>query len=84
MRHFKYTAPINPWGKFQRQTIQSAFQHWLIPHRMPIKCLGTADMKYERAPSKYNARRNRDAVGLVRAFGSPTWFKGCYVGAEND
>ena len=84
MRHFKYTAPINSWGKFQRQTIQSAFQHWLIPHRMPIKCHGTADMKYERALSKYNARRNRDAVGLVRAFGSPTWFKGCYVGAEND
>jgi hypothetical protein len=84
MRHFKYTAPINTWGKFQRQTIQSAFQHWLIPHRMPIKCNGTADMKYERALSKYNARRNRDAVGLVRAFGSPTWFKGCYVGAEND
>lgn len=84
MRHFKYTAPINTWGKFQRQTIQSAFQHWLIPHRMPIKCNGTADMKYERALSKYNARRNRDAVGLVRAFGSPTWFKGCYPGAEND
>jgi len=84
MRHFKYTAPINTWGKFQRQTIQSAFQQWLVPHRMPIKCNGTADMKYERELSKYNSKRNRDAVGLVRAFGSPTWFKGCYPNAEND
>ena len=69
MRHFKYTAPINPWGKYQRQTIQHAFQQWLVPHRMPIKCNGTADMRYERELAKYNAKRNRDAVGLIREIG---------------
>lgn len=84
MRHFKYTAPINPWGKSQRQTIQSAFQHWLVPHRMPAKCDSVAAWRFERDLSRYNTKRNRDAVGLVRAFGSPTWFKGCYPGAEND
>jgi hypothetical protein len=42
--------------------------------------------RYERELASFdmNKDRNRSAVGLVRAFGSPTFFNGAYRNAEND
>jgi hypothetical protein len=51
-----------------------------------VKADSMATWKYERELGSFgmNKDRNRSAVGLVRAFGSPTFFNGAYKGAEND
>ena len=66
-------------------TIQQAFRHWVQSYKRG-KAKGMAIWRYERELASFgmNKDRNRSAVGLVRAFGSPTFFNGAYKGAEND
>ncbi len=84
----KYTPPISTWAKGRRITIQRAYQHWLKPTTMMKRYRSLADWRYERELSRPLNHKfgtlHRSAVGMVRAFGSPTFFNGCYKGAEND
>jgi hypothetical protein len=66
-------------------TIQQAFRHWVQSYKRE-KAKGMAIWRYERELASFgmNKDRNRSAVGLVRAFGTPTFFNGAYKGAEND
>lgn len=84
----KYTPPISTWAKGKRITIQRAYQHWLKPTTMMKRYRSLEDWNYERELSRplnhKFGKLHRNAVGMVRAFGSPTFFRGCYVGAEND
>jgi hypothetical protein len=85
MRH-KFHARKNPWAAHGgRMTIQQAFRHWVQSYKR-VKADSMAVWKYERELGSFgmNKDRNRSAVGLVRAFGSPTFFNGAYKGAEND
>ena len=88
MKHasFKYAPPISTWAKGRRVTIQHAFQQWIKPMTMMNRYRSLEDWKYERELCNLanHKRLHRGAVGMVRAFGSPTFFRGCYVGAEND
>ena len=86
MMHRKFYARKNPWAAHGgRTTIQEAFRHWVQSHKRE-KADSMATWKYERELGSFgmNKDRNRSAVGLVRAFGSPTFFNGAYKGAEND
>lgn len=80
----RYMPPISKWARGQHTTVQAAFQHWMRPYKKPVRYNGVADMKYERQMARYDRRRNRSTVGLIRAFGAPQFFRGCYPGAEND
>jgi len=85
MRH-KFTARKNPWAAHGgRMTIQKAFRHWIQPYKRE-KATSMAIWRYERELASFgsNKDRHRAAVGLVRAFGSMTFFNGAYKGAEND
>jgi len=85
MRH-KFYPRKNPWAAHGgRMTIQQAFRHWVQSYKRE-KASSMAIWKYERELGSFgmNKDRNRSAVGLVRAFGSPTFFNGAYKGAEND
>jgi hypothetical protein len=66
-------------------TIQQAFRHWVQSYKRE-KAGSLMIWKHERELASFgmNKDRNRSAVGLVRAFGSPTFFNGAYKGAEND
>ena len=83
---FKYTPKCNKWGKGTQRTLQSVFTSYVKPYPTlePTKTRGVKDMKYEFWLTKQSKYRNRYAVGMIRAFGVPHFFKGCYVGAEND
>jgi hypothetical protein len=86
MMHRKFYARKNPWvAHGGRITIQEAFRHWVQAYRRE-KASSMATWKYERELGSFgmNKDRNRSAVGLVRAFGTPTFFNGAYKGAEND
>ena len=84
----KYTPPISTWAPGQRITIQRAYQRWLKPTTMLKKYRSLRDWRYERElcrPLNNNfGKLHRNAVGMVRAFGSPTFFRGAYIGAENE
>ena len=86
MRQGKFYARKNPWAPHGgRMTIQQAFTHWVQLYKRE-KASSLAIWKYERELASFgsNKDRHRAAVGLVRAFGSPTFFNGAYKGAEND
>jgi hypothetical protein len=86
MMHRKFYARKNPWAAHGgRMTIQKAFIHWVQPHKAE-KASSMSAWRYERELASFdmNKDRNRSAVGLVRAFGSPTFFNGAYRNAEND
>lgn len=85
MRH-KFYARKSPWAPHGgRITVQQAFKHWSQPYKRE-KATSVVIWKYERelASFRMNKDRHRAAVGMVRAFGSPTFFNGAYKGAEND
>jgi len=85
MRH-KFYARKNPWAAHGgRMTIQKAFRNWAQSYKRE-KADSMATWKYERELASFgsNKDRSRAAVGMVRAFGSPTFFNGAYKGAEND
>jgi len=76
----------NPWAAHGgRMTIQKAYRDWAQPYRS-MKADSMAAWRYERELASFrdNKDRHRSAVGMVRAFGSPTFFNGAYKGAEND
>ena len=84
----KYTPMISDWAKGRRKTVQQALQDWMKPCVMATKYKSLESWRYDRdlmrpLNSAY-CKQRRSAVGLVRAFGAPHFFRGCYVGAEND
>ena len=86
MTHRKYYARKNPWMPHGgRMTIQQAYRNWIRPYRAE-KANSMMAWRYERELASFinNNPRHRSAVGLVRAFGSPTFFRGAYRNAEND
>lgn len=86
MKHRKFYARKSSWAAHGgRMTIQQAFSHWVQSYKRE-KAGSLMIWKHERelASFRMNKDRNRSAVGLVRAFGSPTFFNGAYKGAEND
>lgn len=85
MRH-KFYARKNPWMPHGgRMTIQQAFSNWVQSYKRE-KANSLEIWKYERELASFsnNRDKHRRAVGMVRAFGSPTFFNGAYMGAEND
>jgi len=86
MTHRKYYPRKNPWMPHGgRMTIQKAFRHWVQPYRAE-KADSMMAWRYERELASFRDTkdRHRAAVGMVRAFGSPTFFRGAYRNAEND
>jgi len=71
------------WSVGKRITVQRAFKQFVALYK-PVKASSLAGWKFERELATMNVRRNRGAVGLVRAFGATMFFNGAYKGAEND
>jgi len=70
--------------KNRRRTPTQAMRHWLKPYK-PTTPTSMEDFHYERDLARLSRTKpHRAAIGLVRAFGSPFYFHGAYVGAEND
>ena len=85
MRH-KFYPRKNPWSVHGgRMTIQRAYRNWVRPYK-PLKADSLNEWKYERELASFsnNKGRHRSAIGMVRAFGSMTFFNGAYRNAEND
>jgi hypothetical protein len=82
----KFFPRKNPWAAHGgRMTIQQAFSNWMQPYKR-MKADSMAVWRYEREFASFgnNKDKHRRVVGMVRAFGSPTFFNGAYKGAEND
>lgn len=74
------------WGTGQRKTVQQMFQ-WGTKYEAPPTHhpYGVKQLRYERNVWRvYRKAIKRDTVGLIRAMGAINFFRGCYIGAEND
>lgn len=83
---YKYSVLKNPWvAHGGRMTVQQAFRHWIRIYK-PAKANSLAAWRYERELASFrgNRKRNRSAIGAIRAFGTTTFFNGAYRGAEHD
>lgn len=81
---FKYTAPINGWASQGRKTIMATAAYYFKPEYPPKKTTSMADLRWWRDCQRHNKRQHRNAVGIIRAFGATNFFRGCYLGSEND
>jgi hypothetical protein len=73
------------WGVGSRQTLQQVFAWGLSQYPYPIKSHSVAYLRYERAVWTHSRKHlKRDIVGSLRCMGAKHFFKGCYLGAEND
>ena len=81
---FKYTKPINTWGVGMRKTVMQTCAQFMKPEYRPKKTTSMEDMKWYGDIFKFNLKAHRNAIGLIRAMGVKHFFKGCYIGAEND
>ena len=82
-RHTAFFPRKSTWAKGARHTVQWVFRQYMQRYT-PSRTRGVADVKYEKWLRKQNRYRNRDTVGMIRAFGAPNFFRGAYIGAENE
>ena len=81
---FKYSKPINSWDVGMRKPVMQICAQFMKPEYRPKKTTSMQDMKWYGDIFKFNLKAHRNAIGLIRAMGSKHFFKGCYIGAEND
>lgn len=72
------------WGPGQRKTVQYIFQWSIKREPRPVTSDSVKYLWYERRVWADGRKPNRIAVGCIRAMGAQHFFKGCYVGAENE
>ena len=72
------------WGTGRRQTASRIFQWGIKREPYPTHAGSLAFLKYDRAIWRVGRKPNRIAVGTLRAMGVKNFFRGCYLGAEND
>lgn len=78
----KYTPPTNDWATGRRKTVMKLAAAYFKREYMPRKTTSMADLRWWRECNKYNTHRL--AVGTLRAMGATAFFRGAYIGAEND
>ena len=84
MRHMKYSKPISNWGVGMRMPVTKICASCMKPEYRPKKTAGMRDLRWYQDTFKYKFKSHRNAVGVIRAMGAPHFFRGCYLGAEND
>ena len=72
------------WGPNQRKTVQWIFRRSVEREPRPVTSDSVSYLHYERRVWVDGRKPNRIAVGCIRAMGAQHFFKGCYIGAEND
>ena len=72
------------WGPNQRKTVQWIFRRSVEREPRPVTSDSVSYLHYERRVWADGRKPNRIAVGCIRAMGATHFFKGCYIGAEND
>lgn len=72
------------WGPNQRKTVQWIFRRSVEREPRPATSDSVSYLHYERRVWVDGRKPNRIAVGCIRAMGAQHFFKGCYIGAEND
>lgn len=71
--------------KSRRQTPQQAFRWAVERYAYPTSSDSVKGLRFERSVWRHHEKKlKRDSVGFVRCMGAPNFFRGCYVGAEND
>lgn len=72
------------WGANQRKTMQWIFQRGVKRESRPLYSDSVSYLKFERMVWLDGRKSNRITVGSIRAMGATNFFRGCYLGAEND
>jgi len=72
------------WGAGQRKTVQHVFRSSTKREPRPISSDSVAYLRFERSVWKAGRKPRRIATGTIRAMGAQHFFRGCYLGAEND
>jgi hypothetical protein len=73
------------WGVGARQTVQQVFQSAVGKYPYPTKSCDASYLRFERDVwASHRKRLKRDAVGMVRCMGAKHFFRGAYIGAEDD
>jgi len=72
------------WGAGQRKTVQHVFRSSTKREPRPISSDSVAYLRFERSVWKAGRKPRRIATGTIRAMGASHFFRGCYLGAEND
>ena len=81
---FKYTKPHNEWAVGARQQLRRVSAFYFKPEYPPRVTESMNDLRWYRDCRKFNKKQSRLAVGTLRAMGVKNFFRGCYLGAEND
>ena len=84
MKRMPYSKPFNDWEVGNRRQLQGALRDCLFKGKYPTTSSSMWALKFDRDSWRYGRRLNRLSVGLIRAFGAKHFFRGCYLGAEND
>lgn len=78
------------WGTGQRKTVQQALtvqQAFVLGIRRepyPQSASRMEFLKFDKMIWQAGRKPNRIVVGTIRAMGAQHFFRGCYLGAEND
>ncbi len=80
----KYTKPSNDWGVGRRQSVMKTCAFYMKPEYRPKKTTSMEDLKWYRDMFRFSLKAHRNAVGVIRAMGAQHFFRGCYLGAEDD
>ena len=72
------------WGPSQRKTMQWVFERGIKREARPLYSDSVSYLKFERMVWLDGRKPNRITVGSIRAMGAANFFRGCYLGAEND
>lgn len=81
---FRYSKPVNDWETGMRMSVMQICSSCMKPEYRPKKTTSMRDLRWYQDTFKYKFKSHRNAVGVIRAMGSKHFFKGCYIGAEND
>ena len=72
------------WGINQRQTTRQMFVWATKREPYPTHADSMEFLRYDKMIWRAGRKPNRIAVGTIRAMGARHFFRGCYLGAEND
>jgi hypothetical protein len=72
------------WGPSQRKTLPQIFQWGIQREPRPLYSNSVSYLRYERMVWLDGRKSHRVTTGMVRAMGATNFFRGCYIGAEND
>lgn len=72
------------WGTGRRQTVQRMFQWGTRREPYPTHAGSLEFLKYDKMIWRVGRKPNRIVVGTIRAMGAQHFFRGCYLGAEDE